>query len=137
MAIATKRRLGQRRCWRLPSCINYQDVRTSVECVADGAWGSLSGSACLIYLIQRYSFMGTPRVSIYLFSSATWMNSLTKLCHQVDAELDANNRDESENRKNNSSVRQSNLSVIMLQTEQHTGPVYISHCVENIGNLPP
>ena len=33
--------------------------------------------------------MGTPRVSIYLFSSATLMNSLTKLLHQVDAELGA------------------------------------------------
>ena len=31
--------------------------------------------------------MKTPRVSIYLFSSATLMNSLTKLGHQVDAEL--------------------------------------------------
>ena len=58
-----------------------------MECVVDGAWGSLSGLACLIYLIQRYTFMGTPRVSIYLYSSATSMNSLTKLGHQVDAEL--------------------------------------------------
>ena len=31
--------------------------------------------------------MGTPRVSVYLFSSATAMNSLTKLGHQVDAEI--------------------------------------------------
>ena len=31
--------------------------------------------------------MGTPRVSIYLFSSATLMNSLTKLGHQVDADI--------------------------------------------------
>ena len=39
LAIATKRRLGQRRSWRLPSCINYQEVHLSVECICDGAWG--------------------------------------------------------------------------------------------------
>ena len=49
----------------------------------DGAWGSLSGLACLVYLVQRYFFMGAPRASIYL------MNSLTKLSHQVDSELSA------------------------------------------------
>ena len=65
MVIATKRLLGQRRSCRLPSCINYQDVRTSVECVADGCWDSLSRLACLIYLIQRYPFMGTPRVELF------------------------------------------------------------------------
>ena len=53
----------------------------------DGTWGSLSGSACLIYLIQRYTLMGTPRMSIYLYSFATSINSLTKLGHQVDVEL--------------------------------------------------
>ena len=31
--------------------------------------------------------MGSPRVSVYLFSSSTAMNSLTKLGHQVDAEI--------------------------------------------------
>ena len=89
LAIATKRRLSQRRSWRLPSCINYQEVRLAVECICDGAWGSLSGSACLIYLIQRYFFMGAPRVPIFLYSSATLMNSLTKLTHQLDSELSA------------------------------------------------
>ena len=33
--------------------------------------------------------MGTPRVSIYLYSSAISMNTLTKLGNQVDAELAA------------------------------------------------
>jgi hypothetical protein len=89
LAIATKRRLGQRQSWRLPACINYQELHLSVECAVDGAWGSLSGSACLVYLVQRYSFMGAPRVSIYLYSSSTSMNSLTKLSHQVDSELSA------------------------------------------------
>ena len=89
LAIATKRRLGQRRSWRLPACINYQELHLSVECAVDGAWGSLSGSACLVYLVQRYSFMGAPRVSIYLYSLSTSMNSLTKLSHQVDSELSA------------------------------------------------
>ena len=87
LALATKRQLGQRHCWRLPSCINYQEVRLSLECICDGAWGSLSGSACLIYLIKRYFFMGSPKVSIFLYSSAISMNSLRKLTHQVNSEL--------------------------------------------------
>ena len=81
LAINTKKRLSQRRTWRLDHCIPYRDIRITLECVVDGAWGSLSGSACLCYLIQRYTFMGSPRVLIYLFSSATSMNSLTKLSH--------------------------------------------------------
>ena len=88
-AIATKRRLGQRRSWRLQSCINYQEVRLSVECVCDEAWGLLSGSTCLIYLIQGYFFLGSPRVSVFMYSSVTSMNSLKKLSHQVDSELNA------------------------------------------------
>ena len=64
LAINTKRRLAQRRTWRLDPCIPYTDIRTTLECVLDGAWGSLSGSACLCYLIQRYTFMGTPGVSV-------------------------------------------------------------------------
>ena len=61
LAIATKRRLGQRRSFQLPACIN------SVECLVDGCWGALSGSATIIYLVQRYLYRGTPRVSIYLY----------------------------------------------------------------------
>ena len=89
LAIATKRRLGQRRSFQLPACINYRDVRLTVECLVDGAWGALSGSATIVYLVQRYLFLGTPRVSIYLYSSSTAMNSVSRLCHQVDAELNA------------------------------------------------
>ena len=44
---------------------------------------------CVFDLIQHYEFQGQPRVSIYLYSSYTYMNSLTKLGHQVDAELGA------------------------------------------------
>ena len=79
LAIATKRRLAQRRTWRLDPCIDYTSIRTTLECSVDGAWGALSGAATCVYLVQRYNFMNTERVSIYLFSSATAMNSLTKL----------------------------------------------------------
>ena len=89
LAIDTKRRLGQRRSWRLPACINYQTTRLEFTCLVDGAWGSLSGSACLLYLVQRYLYMGTPRVSIFLYSSSTTMNSLPKLLHKIDSELGA------------------------------------------------
>ena len=51
--------------------------------------GCLSGSTSLSYLIQRYKFRGESRVNIFLYSSATAMNSLTKLGHQIDAELNA------------------------------------------------
>ena len=89
LAIATKRRLQTRRSWRLDPCVHYDTIRTSLHTAVDGSWGCLSGSASLTYLIQRYTFQGEPRVSIYLYSSATAMNSLTKLGHQVDAELGA------------------------------------------------
>ena len=49
----------------------------------------MSGRASLSYLIQRYKFLGQSRVSIFLYSSATAMNSLTRLSHQVDAELNS------------------------------------------------
>ena len=83
LAISTKKR------WRLPPCIPYHSIIASLETVVDGSWGCLSGSASVSYLIQRYEFRGQARVSICLFSSNTSMNSLTKLGHQVDAELGA------------------------------------------------
>ena len=66
LALETKRRLGQRRSWHLPACIDQKTTRLEITCLVDGAWGSLSGSACLIYLVQRYLFMGNPRVSTFL-----------------------------------------------------------------------
>ena len=84
-SIPTTEQISESNC--VVQCIPYTDIRTTLECVVDGAWGSLWGSACLCYLIQRYSFMGTPRVSVYFFSLSTAMNSLTKLGHQVDAEI--------------------------------------------------
>ena len=37
LAIATKRRLAQRRSWRLDLCIPYTNMPTTLECVVDGA----------------------------------------------------------------------------------------------------
>jgi len=83
LAIATKRRLGQRRSWRLQPCIDQKSIRTSVECLADWAWGSLSGSATIVYLVQRYLFRGTSRVSI---SPCFWKNPpQTTICVTSDA----------------------------------------------------
>lgn len=89
LALETKRRLGQRRSWHLPACIDQKTTRLEVTCLVDGAWGCLSGSACLVYLVQRYLYMGNPRVSTFLYSSSTAMNSLTRLGHQIDSELSA------------------------------------------------
>ena len=66
-----------------------QAIRLSIDCLADGAWGTLSGSACICYLSQRYKFKGENRIHIFLYVSATGMNSLTKVMHQVNAELAA------------------------------------------------
>ena len=79
----------ERRSWRLPAYIDYQTTRLEVTCLVDGAWGSLSGLACLVYLVQPYLFMGNPRVSTFLYSSSTAMNSVTPLSHQIDSELRA------------------------------------------------
>ena len=49
LALETKRRLGQRRSWHLPACIDQKTTRLEVTCLVDGAWGCLSGSACLVY----------------------------------------------------------------------------------------
>ena len=89
LALDTRRRLGQQRSWRLPACIDFQTTRLEVTCLVDGAWGSLSGSACLMYLVLRYMYMGNHRVSIFLYSSSTVMNSFTWFSHQIDSELSA------------------------------------------------
>ena len=111
LAIATKRRLGQRRSWRLQPCIDQSTIRTSVECLVDGAWGSLSGSATIVYLVQRYLYMGTPRVSIYLYSASSNMNSMSRICHQVDAELNALALGQKETKKALNSLKEMNVKI--------------------------
>ena len=86
-ALATKRSLNQSRTCRLHPCIDYGTVRISLDCLCDGAWGTLSGSACICHLVKPYKFKGEDRTHIFLYGSAQGMNSLTKLTHQVDAEL--------------------------------------------------
>ena len=111
LAIATKRRLGQRRSFQILACINYIDVCLTVECLVDGAWGALSGSATIVYLVQRYLFLGTPRVSIYLYSSSTSMNSLSPLSHQVNAELCALTLGQKETKKAVDSLKEMNVKI--------------------------
>ena len=71
----------------------------------------LLGLACLIYLIQRYFFMNAPRVSILLYSSATSMNSLTKLTHQVDSELSVLALGTKETQKTIKSLEEMNVKI--------------------------
>ena len=99
------------RSFQLPACINYREVRLTVECLVDGAWGSLSGSATIVYLVQRYLFLGMPRVSIYLYSSSTAMNSVSRLCHQVDAELNALALGQKETKKTIDSLKKMNVKI--------------------------
>ena len=65
LAIATKRRLGQRRTWRLPPCIDQSTIRTSVEFLADGAWGSLCGECDHDIFSAALSLHGHTK-SVYL-----------------------------------------------------------------------
>ena len=74
---------------QLPACVDRKTIRLIVDYLADGAWGTLSGLVCIVYLIQRYQFRGQARTSIFLYGSPSGMNSLTKLTHQFDAELAA------------------------------------------------
>ena len=111
LAIATKRRLGQRRTFQLPACIDPKGVRLTVETLVDGCWGALSGSATMVFLVQRYLFMGNPRVFIYLYSSSTSMNSLSKLGHQVDAELAALALGQKETKKALDCLKEMNVKV--------------------------
>ena len=75
---------------------------------------------------------------IYLYSSATSMNSLTMLGHQVDAELgafscavtdvkkehtDTERPKHQVRRRTHSHLGQSDLSIAMLPAEQHFGPL--------------
>ena len=119
--------MGQRRSWRLPACISYQTTRLELTCLVDGAWGSLSESACLIYLVQRFLYMGTPRVLIYLYSSSTAMKSLTKLSHQIDSELGAIALGTKETQKAIQSLKEMNVKIdrtILVRDSQ----TYLSLC---------
>ena len=82
--IEAARRLAQPRSWRLRLAVDYSQVEIEMDVYCDGAWGCL---ACLLYLVQRYQWMGEGRTSIYMYGGATGMNPLTRVHHQVDSEL--------------------------------------------------
>ena len=85
--LAAKRRFPQNRSLRLPPAVNYADVRIELEALSDGCWGVQAGSATILYPIQRYILQGEKRVHIYLFSSATGLNPVSRLTHQIDSKL--------------------------------------------------
>ena len=85
--IEATRRLAQPRSWRLPLAVDYSKVEIEMDVLCDGAWGCLAGGACLLYLVQRYPWMGENRTSIFLYGGTTGMNPLTRVHHQVDSEL--------------------------------------------------
>ena len=84
-----KRHLVQRRSWRLPPCIDYRQVTPELPVLCDGAFGILSASAAVAFLVQRYQFAGEERASIHLYGASTELSPLTKPHHQVDAEMAA------------------------------------------------
>ena len=55
--------------------------------------------------------MGTPSVSIYLYSSSMAMNSLTKLLHQIDSELGAIALGTKETQKAIQSLKEMNVKI--------------------------
>ena len=84
-----KRHLAQHRSWRLPPCIDYAQVKAELPVLCDGAFGILSGSGAIAYLVQRYQFGGEDRAKVYLYGAATELSPLNKPHHQVQAELSA------------------------------------------------
>ena len=84
-----KRHLVQRRSWRLPPCIDYSKVKAELPVLCDGAFGILSASSAVAYLVQRYQFAGEDRASVHLYGASTELSPLTKPHHQVDAEMAA------------------------------------------------
>ena len=55
---------AQPRSWRLPMCVNYDEVEFEVDALSDGAWGALGSGAALVYLLQRYRWEDEYRVHI-------------------------------------------------------------------------
>jgi hypothetical protein len=85
--LKAKKLLAQRRTWRLPLAVDYTSVTIEFDCLADGCWGVLAGSGTICYLLQRYQWKDEKRTSIYLYSASVGLNPLSKVTHQVDAEL--------------------------------------------------
>ena len=85
--LKAKKLLAQRRSWRLPVAVDYSKVVAELDCLCDGAWGVVSGSAAIVYLLQRYVWKEEKRTSIYLYSASVGLNPLSKVTHQVDSEL--------------------------------------------------
>ena len=67
--------------------VDYCQVEIEMDMLCDGAWGCLAGGACLLYLVQRYQWMGDNQTSFYLYGDATGKNPLTTVHHQVDSKL--------------------------------------------------
>ena len=87
--LLAKRCLAQQRSWRLPPCIDQATVQAELPVLADGAYGVLSASAALAYLVQRYSFNNEDRVSVYLLGASSALSPMNRPFHQVSAELAA------------------------------------------------
>ena len=50
--LETKRRLNTTQSWQLSACVDRKTIQLSVDCLADGAWGTLSGSACIVTTVS-------------------------------------------------------------------------------------
>ena len=98
-SLYAKNKLAVPPSWRLPACINRQHIQTELDCIMDGCWGTLGVGAALLYLIQRYQFMGEHRTSIFLFSGTTGLNPMTKPHHQLDSEMMAISLEQKEAQK--------------------------------------
>ena len=68
-------------------CVNYDEIEMSMDVLCDGCYRVLAGGATLIYIVQQYQWLGTPRVSVYLYGGATGLSPLSCVHHQLDSEI--------------------------------------------------
>ena len=106
-----KRHLAQARTWRLPPCVNYDLVTAELAVLCDGAFGVLSGSGALSYLIQRYTFAGQARAKVHLYGGSTELAPLNQPRHQVHAEMSAADLAQKEGEKARKSLAEAGLQV--------------------------
>ena len=106
-----KRHLAQHRSWRLPPCVNYDLVTAELAVLCDGAFGVLSGSGALSYLVQRYTFAGQARAKVHLYGGSTQLAPLNKPRHQVHAEMAAADLAQKEGEKARKSLAEAGLQV--------------------------
>ena len=81
------KKLSQPRSWRIQSCVSYDEIEMSTDVLCDRCYGVLPRGPMLLYIVQTYQWLGSPRVSVYLYGGATGLNPLSRTHHQLDSNI--------------------------------------------------